>query len=594
MRKIIASIIMMVSAVCLLTGCAAKRSLTITLDDSCKDAEAFVTVCDKNGKDMGGGNVMSNGPLMVSVNDGTYTVKVTEITGDGYEIPEPAEVTVKGDTQYKIVLTEKSAADVQTGMPNPVVEYSSLEEINEVAGVNLMKPPVMGVSDERFSVIGGRIAQYICDINGMEWTFRGACITDEDISGIYDERNVFTPNEDYGLYANEFYLDRFFDGDRQYTIVVANPISEDGEILIDEETYSNCCMEMKSILKQHMDDPLVGDYQNTTDDRMVLYVERQGDKYVMSVNLNVSDREFKCWTMLDAVMEDDKLTYKGEEIGEYIYDEDGNETSSNVTAANNIGYFEIKDDKLYWTGAAQEECRSSIFEKIVYSEENDIAENSEDEIQIEEIPERGDVLFDEKEKAYADIIDLHKKAIAENWEAGDYDAHDMSFMFRHCKSEEDVGFKLMYFDDSKYPMLLMGTMTGDEFSDMMILDAYYLHEDGQMDHILTSGERYRYYWMPDEAGPQLIAYEGSSSASTGYNYYYIVDNGKLKCVQGIVYDSDADPENPNYQVYEANFSIEGGEPVSEEYAREITEAYAKQYRKVPYRPISEGYDFIAE
>lgn len=377
MRKIIASIIMMASALCLLTGCAAKRSLTITLDDSCKDAEAFVTVYDKKGKDMGGGNVMSNGPLMVSVNDGTYTVKVTEITGDGYELPEPAEVTVKGDTQYKIVLTEKIAADVQTGMPNPVVEYSSLEEINEVAGVNLMKPPVMGVSNERFSVIDGRIAQYICDVNGLEWTFRGACITDEDISGIYDERNVFTSNEDSGLYANEFYLDRFFDGDRQYTIVVKDPISEDGDILIDEETYSNCCMEMKSILKQHMDDPLVGDYQNAADERMMLYVERLGDEYSASVNLSVSDSEFKCWTMQDVAVDGDKLTYRGEEIGHYIYDADGNETSSDVTMSNNLGYFEIKDGRLYWTGAAQEECRAIVFEKMVYTYEADTAESSE-------------------------------------------------------------------------------------------------------------------------------------------------------------------------------------------------------------------------
>ena len=208
--------------------------------------------------------------------------------------------------------------------------------------------------------------------------------------------------------------------------------------------------------------------------------------------------------------------------------------------------------------------------------------------------ERGDVLFDEKEKAYADIIDLHKKAVAEKWGAEQYSDHDLSPLFANCKSEKEVGFELKYFDDSKYPMLLTGTMLGDDFSDMMIMDAYYLHEDGTMDHVFTSGERSRYYWMPDEAGPQLIAFEGSSGAATSYNYYYVVDNGKLRCVQGIVYDSDADPENPNYQVYEDNFSIEGGEPVSADYASEITETYAKQYRKVPYRPISDGYDFLAE
>ena len=258
-----------------------------------------------------------------------------------------------------------TAESAPAGVPDPVVEYGSLEEINKAAGVNLMRPAVMGVSEERFSVIDGKIARYVCDINGREWTFSGACVTDEDISGIFDERIVFVPGEDYGIYANEFYLDRFFDGDRQYTIVVKDPVSADGEILLDGETFSNCCMEMRSIQQQHMDDPLVGDFQNPADERMVLYVERRGDEYTMSVNLNVSESELRCWTMQGAVKDGDRLTYRGEEIGCYTYDAEGNETSSDVTAANNLGYFEIKDSRLYWTGAAQEECRSCVFEKIV-------------------------------------------------------------------------------------------------------------------------------------------------------------------------------------------------------------------------------------
>ena len=126
--------------------------------------------------------------------------------------------------------------------------------------------------------------------------------------------------------------------------------------------------EMKSI-RQNPDDPLVGDYRNTADERMVLCVERRGDEYIVSVNLILSDREFRCWTMTGAERDGDRLTYRGEEIGHYTYDAEGNETSSEVTAANNLGYFERKGGKLYWTGAAQEECRGCVFEKIVYSEE---------------------------------------------------------------------------------------------------------------------------------------------------------------------------------------------------------------------------------
>ena len=65
-------------------------------------------------------------------------------------------------------------ANEPVGMPNPVVEYDSLEEINKLIGVNLMHPAVMGVTNERFSVINNSVAQYVCEINGLEWTFRAA------------------------------------------------------------------------------------------------------------------------------------------------------------------------------------------------------------------------------------------------------------------------------------------------------------------------------------------------------------------------------------------------------------------------------------
>lgn len=259
-------------------------------------------------------------------------------------------------------------AEEAVGIPNPVVEYDSLEEINTIVGVNLMHPAVMGVTNERFSVISNSIAQYECEINGLEWVFRGAYITEEDISGLYYEDNTFTPGDDFTLYTNECYLERFFDGERQYTIAVMGPVSADGEVLMDEETFMNICMEFESIQKQHTDDPLVGDYEDTVGQRATAIVERQGDVYNISVTWSDSVSEFNCWIMYDAVLAENRLTYQGEEIGHYTYDEEGNETSAEITATNNLGWFEIKDGMLYWTGAAQEECRTCVFEKIVYTE----------------------------------------------------------------------------------------------------------------------------------------------------------------------------------------------------------------------------------
>ena len=257
---------------------------------------------------------------------------------------------------------------ISAGLPNPIVEYDSLDEINEKIGAALLPPSETDVSEERFSVINNSIAQYVCNFHGLEWIFRAAGFIDEDISGIFSEYNEFIPGQDAGIYTNEFYLTRFFDGGRQYTIVVESPVSADGEELIGEEEFMDVCMELQHIQKMHLDDPLVGDYQDSVSQRASACVERFGDVYNVSVNWSSSASEFTCRTMYDAVKDGDRLTYRGEEIGHYLYDEEGNETFSEVTASNHLGYFEIKDGLLYWTGASEENCRSCVFEKIIYEE----------------------------------------------------------------------------------------------------------------------------------------------------------------------------------------------------------------------------------
>lgn len=88
------------------------------------------------------------------------------------------------DQQGEVVDEEPIA-----GMPNPWVDYASLEEINNEVGCNLCKPAAMGVSDEHFAVgdMGEyKMAQYQFSIGGYGYNFRCAPTT-EDISGIYDE-----------------------------------------------------------------------------------------------------------------------------------------------------------------------------------------------------------------------------------------------------------------------------------------------------------------------------------------------------------------------------------------------------------------------
>lgn len=126
----------------------------------------------------------------------------------------------------------ENAEENVIGMPNPMKTCESLEEINAAAGTNLMKPGVMGVSDEKFFTITGSeytIAEYRFNLNGIEYTIRGAAAT-EDISGYYiDGKTAFAEAGEGLEYAedNGVKLARFFDLNGQTVITAKGDIEDD-------------------------------------------------------------------------------------------------------------------------------------------------------------------------------------------------------------------------------------------------------------------------------------------------------------------------------------------------------------------------------
>ena len=245
-------------------------------------------------------------------------------------------------------------------MANPMVSYDSLDDINKITGVQIVSPAIMGKTNEKFFVIADKIAQYDFELNGSKFTVRGALEIKEDISGIHDESNVFNSGDDFTCYTNDFYLERFFDVDKQYTIVLTDP----GDVT--DEQFSNICSEFESIMKWHRDDPAVGDYQDSISERATATVERFGDTYNIVVDWSTSANELTCWYMYDAVLNDGKLEYKEEQMYHNVYDENGETISSDEKVNTTPGYFTIEDNKLYWTKASEEYLQECVFEKIVY------------------------------------------------------------------------------------------------------------------------------------------------------------------------------------------------------------------------------------
>ena len=116
--------------------------------------------------------------------------------------------------------------DEPIGMPNPMVEYNSLEEINEKVGVHLVHPGVMGVSDEKFFVISDKIAEYDFSVAGGKYCFRAASDVSEDISGVHFSEGTMFADADT---KTTFYSDDTYNGFRclldnghQYTLITTD------------------------------------------------------------------------------------------------------------------------------------------------------------------------------------------------------------------------------------------------------------------------------------------------------------------------------------------------------------------------------------
>lgn len=182
----------------------------------------------------------------------------------GKETAEPEESVVPVESteptapvESEEVNEENEGTDTPIGMPNPMTEYKSLEEVNKIIGGKLAAPGVMGVSDEHFFVIdcgSYKIGEYQFKVNGIDYTLRCAKVL-QDISGVYidgdtafageqaqteeigDNIIIYLPGEPEtpaddgsGIQHNEnheYKCARWFVGDMQYVLTVHDNDSVD-------------------------------------------------------------------------------------------------------------------------------------------------------------------------------------------------------------------------------------------------------------------------------------------------------------------------------------------------------------------------------
>lgn len=138
---------------------------------------------------------------------------------------------------------EDNGAEV--GMANPLVEVESLEKLNELGG-KLCHPGVMGVTDEKYFIIGDTVADYRFSVNGVSYNWRFSAQKDNDICGIYGENGTlfFDKAEvtELQFAEGDDRAARWVNDEGQYTLTV-----RDGEI--EAATFEGIATELSLITK---------------------------------------------------------------------------------------------------------------------------------------------------------------------------------------------------------------------------------------------------------------------------------------------------------------------------------------------------------
>ena len=181
---------------------------------------------------------------------------------------------------------------------------------------------------------------------------------------------------------------------------------------------------------------------------------------------------------------------------------------------------------------------------------------------------------------YRDILNRWYTAAVEKWDMETLENNSLNYMAAYCYADnptDRLGFQLRDLDGDGITELLVGSMMGDDYQDLIVLELYTV-KDGSPVQVFSSGERDRYYLCSDGT----FANEGSSSAFESTYNYYSYTNGELVLNGSVKFDMAANREQPYF------FETSGERiNVDEASATAKINEYKALYVKPGYTPFSQ-------
>ncbi len=184
-------------------------------------------------------------------------------------------------------------------------------------------------------------------------------------------------------------------------------------------------------------------------------------------------------------------------------------------------------------------------------------------------------------EVYAEKLTAYYQAISQRLDAEALREKDLNYMLAYSYGDNApgrFGYLLSDMDGDGNEELLIGCLTGDEYTDEIVLDLYTI-KDGAASRVFTSGERDRYYLCADGT----IANEASASAFESHFRYYSYAGGALTLREEYGFDLAANRNDPWFRA-----SADGTKTViTEAEAVSATERYRDSYVAQRYTPFTE-------
>lgn len=241
------------------------------------------------------------------------------------------------------------------------------------------------------------------------------------------------------------------------------------------------------------------------------------------------------------------------------------------------------------TGCGSEEKEEPAKEEVSASVDSSEVESSEKETILDAAG--NDVISEEDEfeyegdaashyvDVYSGVLGNYYFALKEEWGAEELLSEGMSLLcmdFYGKDAVDQVGYSFLDLDNDGYWELVIGALNGQDSMNKIIFDAY-TYKDGTVTQIFCGDARNRYYIELEEEAGYFIVNEGSAGAMNSCMVCYRYDGNELLPIQSILYDADADPENPWFMGCDDDWDPSNDDPIDEKLATDIIDSYTNRY-----------------